>query len=115
MTSSRKYVRHNGKAIIGTEPCPGSGDEAQNAVTLVTQPTLEDGVTLNNPAILINPNTQNGFVRGTYPEYLVQPGDHFQAIASCEANADNLLGSLPRQLSGCFECHCRPVGRGRVL
>jgi len=71
----------------GTESCSGSVGEPQGAVTLVTLPTLEDGVTLNNPAILINPNSQKGFIRGTYPEYLVQPGDHFRAIASCEANA----------------------------
>ncbi len=72
---------------IGAEPCPRSDSEAQGAITLITQPTLEDGVTLNNPAILINAGNVNGFVRGTYPEYLAQPGDHFRAIASCEANA----------------------------
>ena len=72
---------------IGAEPCTGSGGEAQGAIAFVTQPALEDGIILNNPAILINPTSQNGFVRGTYPEYLVQPGDHFQAIASCEVNA----------------------------
>jgi hypothetical protein len=71
----------------GTESCLGSSDEAQGAISLVTQPTLEDGTTLNNSAILINSNSQKGFIRGIYPEYLVQPGDHFQAIASCEANA----------------------------
>ncbi len=66
-------------------PCPGSSNEAQNTISLVTLPTLEDGSTLNNPAIMISP--ANGSIQGIYPEYLVQPGDHFRAIASCEANS----------------------------
>ena len=69
------------------QPCPGPRSEAQNAITLVTTPTLEDGITLSNPAIMISPVKQNGSVRGIYPEYLVQPGDHFRAIASCEVNS----------------------------
>jgi hypothetical protein len=69
------------------QPCPGPGSEAQNAVSLVTSPTLEDGVTLDSPAIMISPVKSNGSVRGIYPEYLVQPGDHFRAIAGCEANS----------------------------
>lgn len=68
------------------QPCPGSSSEAQNAISLVTLPTLEDGTTLNNPAILISPNN-NGPIQAIYPEYLVQPGDHFRAIASCESNS----------------------------
>jgi hypothetical protein len=69
------------------QPCPGSGSNTQNTVHLVTLPTLEDGTTLNNPAIMINPGITSGDIRGIYPEYLVQPGDHFRAIASCEENS----------------------------
>ena len=71
----------------GAQPCPGSSDETQGAINIITIPTLEDGSTLNYPAIALNPDGANGFVRGIYPEYLVQPGDHFRAIASCEADA----------------------------
>jgi hypothetical protein len=70
-----------------TKPCPGSVSEAQNTLTLVTMPTLEDGKTSRYPAIRVKPGAANGTVAGIYPEYLVQPGDHFRAIASCEADA----------------------------
>ena len=69
------------------QPCPGPGSEAQNPISLVTLPALEDGSTLINPAIMISPSDINGSIQGIYPEYLVQPGDHFRAIASCEANS----------------------------
>jgi hypothetical protein len=69
------------------QPCPGSSSEAQNIISLVTLPTLEDGATFNNPAIMIIPSNTQGSIQGIYPEYLVQPGDHFRAIASCEANS----------------------------
>ncbi len=65
-------------------PCPGAGSEAQTSITL---PSLEDGTTSLYPAIRVNPGKANGTIAGRYPEYLVQPGDHFRAIASCGINA----------------------------
>jgi hypothetical protein len=76
------------------QSCPGPRSETQNSVSLAALPTLEDGSALTNPAIMISPNNTNGSIQGIYPEYLVQPGDHFRAIASCEANSiscSNLL------------------------
>ena len=69
------------------QPCPGPSSETQNSISLVTLPTLEDGSMLINPAIMISPSNTNGSIQGIYPEYLVEPGDHFRAIASCEANS----------------------------
>jgi hypothetical protein len=69
------------------QPCPGPGSKAQNPISLVTLPALEDGSMLINPAIMINPSNTNGTTQGIYPEYLVQTGDHLRAIASCEANS----------------------------
>lgn len=69
------------------QPCPGSGSDAQNPIHLVTLPALEDGTTLNTPAIMISPAGGNGSIQSIYPDYEVQAGDHFRAIASCEANA----------------------------
>jgi Ig-like domain from next to BRCA1 gene len=69
------------------QPCPGPDGDTQNAVHLVTLPALEDGTTLNDPAILISPNNSTGSVQAIYPEFLVESGDHFRAIASCEADA----------------------------
>jgi hypothetical protein len=70
----------------GAQPCPRSGGEADN-ISVITLPALEDGTTLNYPAVAIKPGGANGFVTGIYPEVQVQPGDHFRAIASCEADA----------------------------
>lgn len=67
------------------QPCPSS--EAQNPISLVPSPALEDGSMLVNSAIMISPGNTNEPIQGTYPEYLIQPGDHFRAIASCEANS----------------------------
>ncbi len=70
--------------VNGALPCSGSGGEA---LGIVTMPTLEDGSTMNYPAIALKPGGANGFVTGVYPEYEVQSGDHFRALASCEADA----------------------------
>jgi len=68
----------------GALPCPGSDSEAQTALAT---PTLEDGSTPGYQAIRVRPAVANGTISGAYPEYLVQPGDHFRAIASCEVDA----------------------------
>jgi hypothetical protein len=69
------------------QQCPGVGSEAQKFINLITNPTLEDGTALNNPAIMIVPDNLNGSIKGIYPEFLVQNGDHIRAIASCESNS----------------------------
>jgi hypothetical protein len=66
-----------------TIPCPGSDVQAQTSVTL---PVLEDGTTSLYPALRVEPGKANGTIAGVYPDYLVQPGDHFRAIASCGLN-----------------------------
>lgn len=71
----------------GTLLCPGSAGDT-NAIAVITSSlTIEDGTTPGYPAIAVIPGTANGFVTGIYPEYTVQAGDHFRALASCEANA----------------------------
>ncbi len=71
----------------GAQPCPVYSDEVQNIVNLIASPILEDGIAANNPAIAINLANVSGSIQGMYPEYLVQPGDHLRAIASCESNS----------------------------
>lgn len=72
----------------GTLACPKSTGEALNLpASLTTNPVIEDGTTPGYPSIAVIPGTANGFVTAIYPEYLIQPGDHFRALVSCEANA----------------------------
>jgi hypothetical protein len=68
--------------VVG--PCPVSEGEAQNRILI---PTLENGTTPGLPALLLNPAEVNGTVSGLYPEFLIQAGDHFRALVSCEADA----------------------------
>lgn len=65
-------------------PCPTTGGEAPASITV---PVLEDGTTSLHPAIQLEPGKANGTIAGIYPDYAVQPGDHFRAIASCGLNA----------------------------
>jgi hypothetical protein len=67
-----------------TVPCPGSDPEAQNRITI---PALENGTTPGYPAVRVNPGAVNGSVSGSYPEFVILPGDHLRALASCEADA----------------------------
>jgi hypothetical protein len=76
------------------QPCQSTGSDTQNALRLVTSPVLEDGSTFANPAIMISPNTKNGPIQGIYPEYLVQPGDHFRAVVGCEMNSTSCSALL---------------------
>jgi hypothetical protein len=73
----------------GTLTCPGSASDANAPVSLTSNTAVEDGTAPGYPSIAVIPGTANGFVVGIYPDYVVQPGDHFRALASCEANATN--------------------------
>jgi hypothetical protein len=66
------------------QPCPGSAEALQASITV---PILEDGSEPGYRAIRINPGAANDVVIATYPEYLVEPGDQFRALASCGENA----------------------------
>jgi hypothetical protein len=70
----------------GTLACPLLAEDTNAPAIINSSLAIEDGTT-GNPAIGVVPGTANGFVTGIYPEYTVQPGDHFRALASCEANA----------------------------
>ncbi len=67
------------------QPCPGSNNSA--ADTSIAVPTLEDGSTPGYPALRFHPGAANSTISAMYPEYEVQPGDHFRAYASCEPDA----------------------------
>jgi hypothetical protein len=71
----------------GTLTCPESASDAGAAASLTSSAAVEDGTTPGYPSIAVIPGTANGFVVGIYADYVVQPGDHFRALASCEANA----------------------------
>jgi hypothetical protein len=72
----------------GMLSCPGERDAPQGFVIFTDQPLLDDGAIIQQPAILTAPYlAEDGFIEGVYPDYVVQPGDHFQSTVGCELNA----------------------------
>ncbi len=65
-------------------PCPLSDGDARGYAVISTAPQLENGATDGGPGLIVGPqNKYNGYIQGYYPEYVVQPGDHFQATVGC--------------------------------
>lgn len=72
----------------GNLKCPGSSSDTNGFVLRQSTAHLEDGTSLTRPSLLSVPqNVFNGYIRGVYPSFRVQPGDRFQAIINCEDQA----------------------------
>ena len=68
----------------GQLPCPSTDGDARGFALRIDAPTLETGITDSAPGLLVSPqNKYNGYIQGFFPEYTVQPGDHFQASVGC--------------------------------
>ncbi len=75
-------------SAAGVLTCPGTNNDPNGFVLKQTSSRLEDGTFSRRSSLLTVPqNTFNGYIRGVYPSYKVQNGDHFQAIVNCEDNA----------------------------
>ncbi len=86
----------------GTLDCPGRNNDKNGFILRQTAPKLEDGVTSTKPGLLTVPqNISNGYVRGVYPSFRVQNGDHLQVIVNCEGGATScgVLFRIDYQLS----------------
>jgi large repetitive protein len=70
--------------------CPGVDGNVNGFVLKVDAPQLETGSVSPNPALVVNPQqVAGGFIKGYYPAYTVQAGDHFQSIINCAYGATN--------------------------
>ncbi|HET9906709.1 MAG TPA: NBR1-Ig-like domain-containing protein [Anaerolineales bacterium] len=86
----------------GNLNCPGTNNDRNGFILRQSNARLEDNTLVNRPSLLTAPqNVFNGYVRGVYPSYRVQNGDHFQAIVNCEGQATScgVLFRLDYQLS----------------
>jgi hypothetical protein len=100
------------QSAAGGLPCFGTDGDTRGFVLNPSAPILENGQTPNGPVLLTFPeNSSNGYIRGEYPGYVVQKGDHFKATLSCENNQldcntmyeiDYQIGSGPWQALGIF-------------
>jgi hypothetical protein len=68
----------------GQLPCPGTDGDARGFAQKLESPRLENGLVDSAPGLLVSPqNKYNGYIQGFFPEYTVQPGDHFRASVGC--------------------------------
>jgi hypothetical protein len=65
-------------------PCPGDPGSPDGSIVLLTEPVLETGKHENEPTLWTRPQaTRGGWIKGAYPGYTVQNGDHFMADIGC--------------------------------
>ena len=86
----------------GTLDCPGTSRDFDGYVLRQNIARLEDGSLKIVPNLLTAPqNVFNGYIRGVYPSFKVQEGDHLKAIVSCERGATScgVLYRIDYQLS----------------
>lgn len=91
----------NWTSQTSTLPYPGNPIDPNGSATPLSNPQLENGTTVSTPGIEARPNnTSNGFIRGVYPEFYVQPTDRFKATISCPYNAPgcNIFFQLDYQI-----------------
>jgi hypothetical protein len=71
-------------------PCAGKDGATEGFVLYKARPALENGSVDDEPGLITNPpKTNDGVIRGKYPTYTVQSGDHFVSVIGCEYNAKN--------------------------
>jgi hypothetical protein len=82
-----KYCKAQWESGVGILPCPGTSSGTEGFVTLLDTPKLENRQE-NELTLWTRPNNaQNGWISGTYPEYTIQPGQHFIAWVGCLADS----------------------------
>ena len=70
-------------------PCPGTQGDANGFVVKLNSPVMENGATEDGPALLVSPqDKKNGIIKGQYPAFTVQAGDHFRTIIGCEYDSE---------------------------
>jgi hypothetical protein len=76
------------KSGAGILPFPGTSGDGRGYSYQVNNPRLEDDSVDTLPGLLAVPqNKYNGYIQAVYPEFLVERGDRFQTLVSCEFGA----------------------------
>ncbi len=74
---------------LGPVPCPADSNSPNGFAIVLDQPSLETRVE-NEIAIYTHPPlVDNSWISGTYPPFVVQPGDRFLADIGCLKNFSN--------------------------
>jgi hypothetical protein len=73
----------------GQLSCQGDNNDSRGFARGIDQPTLENGMVKDEPALLTHPQMiTDGMIRGKYPAVQVSQGYHFAAIIGCAYRAD---------------------------
>lgn len=76
------------KSGAGVLPCPGTDGDARGFSLPISQTLYENGASDRSASLILVPqNKYNGYIQGSYPEILIQPGDRFQSIVGCAYKA----------------------------
>jgi len=69
----------------GALPCPGSSSDTNGFVIKLASPHLENNVVATDAGLLTHPQEVNdGYIKGIFPDFAVQNGDHFKATVGCQ-------------------------------
>jgi hypothetical protein len=81
-------------------PCPGSEGDNSGFVITLNSPKMEDGRSVGNGLLTHPEKTNDGMIRGQYPNFRVETGDRFQATIGCleKANDCDLIYRLQYQI-----------------
>jgi len=78
------------RSDAGSLPCSGGVGSESGYVTVMDDPVIEKNYQENELALATVPQkTNDGFIRGQYPEFEVQAGQHFKAVVGCLDNASD--------------------------
>jgi hypothetical protein len=87
---SLNYCNARWTSGAGRLPCPGEAGDADGFVILIDNPTIEKDRLENEPALWTVPqHTNDGYIRGVYPEIKVKEGYHFRTVVGCLNNSKN--------------------------
>jgi hypothetical protein len=74
----------------GILPCPGAEGDIEGIVARQDTPVMEGGITMPGPSLAVAPEqVDEGWMRGTFPGFIVASGDHFRASIACMDNSTN--------------------------
>jgi hypothetical protein len=81
------YCRAEWSSAVGHLPCPGTTSSGEGFVILLDDPQLENR-NENELALWTHPNSNgDGWISGMYPEFTIQPNQHFKAWVGCLADS----------------------------
>ena len=81
-------------------PCPGTEGANSGFVMALNSPKMEDGRSIGNGLLTHPERINDGIIRGKYPNFRVENGDHFQTTIGCleKANDCDMIYRLQYQL-----------------